>query len=144
MRRFLARAIFAGIFGAACATSANAADLSNGNNAASFYTTYGARMEPVVIYDDQPGVIVRTYWSMPWGNRHYFPRTGKRPKSGRLEHISARPSSRAENFSGFGRRRRDSPFLCRLLGQANSASRPYNPRNSPRIERDDLLGAVQF
>jgi hypothetical protein len=98
MRRFLARAIFAGIFGAACATSANAADLSNGNNAASFYTTYGARMEPVVIYDDQPGVIVRTYWSMPWGNRHYFPRTGKRPKSGRLEHISARPSSRAENF----------------------------------------------
>jgi hypothetical protein len=99
MRKFLARAIFCGIFGAVCATATNAADLSSGSNGgSSYYSAYGTRMEPIVIYDDQPGVIVRTYWSMPWGNRHYFPRTGKRPRVGRLEHISARANSRAEDF----------------------------------------------
>ena len=50
------------------------------------YSSYGG-MEPVIVYDFEPGVIVRTYWEPPWGNRHYFPRTGKRPKVGRLEHM---------------------------------------------------------
>lgn len=99
MRRFLARAILAGILGATVATTAHAADLSSGNNTGfNDYSAYGARMEPIVIYDDQPGVIVRTYWSIPWANRHYFPRTGKRPGMGRVEHISARPNARAENY----------------------------------------------
>ena len=99
MRKFLARAIFSGILGVAVAATAHAADLSSGSSAGtSYYSAYGARMEPIIIYDDQPGVIVRTYWSMPWANRHYFPRTGKRPRMGRLEHITARHNSRAENY----------------------------------------------
>ena len=99
MRGHLVAVIFAGIFGAAGATAANATDLSNGGAAGSnYYSAYGSRIEPIVIYDDQPGVIVRSYWYAPWANRHYFPRTGKRPRMGRLEHISARPNSRAENY----------------------------------------------
>jgi hypothetical protein len=26
-----------------------------------------------VIYDFQPGVVVRAYWASPWRHRHYFP-----------------------------------------------------------------------
>ena len=76
-----------------------AADLSKGGDTGStYYSAYGARIEPIVIYDDQPGVIGRSYWYAPWANRHYFPKTGKRPRVGRLEHITARPASKAEDY----------------------------------------------
>ena len=90
-------ASFVGVIGIA---AVNAAELSNGQNAGGYgYAAYGARMEPVIIYDDQPGVIVRSYWDTPWDNRHYFPRTGRKPKVGRLEHISAHPRiSRAQSY----------------------------------------------
>jgi len=87
------------VFGIAGALAANAADLSGGQNVSSSgYTAYAYRAEPVIIYDYQPGVIVRTYWDVPWNNRHYFPKTGHRPKSGRLEHIPKHRVSQAEDF----------------------------------------------
>lgn len=99
MRRYLTPLIFAGFAGTFCVTTVIAADLSHGGDAgAGYYSAYGARIEPIVIYDDQPGVIGRSYWYAPWANRHYFPKTGKRPKIGRLEHITARPASRAEDY----------------------------------------------
>jgi hypothetical protein len=99
MRRYLVPVIFAGFIGAINVATAMAADLSHGGDGGSnYYSAYGARIEPIVIYDDQPGVIGRSYWYAPWENRHYFPKTGKRPRVGRLEHISARPNSRAENY----------------------------------------------
>ncbi len=102
MRTYLVLVIFAGIagiVGIASGTTVVAADLSKGGDAAStYYSAYGARIEPIVIYDDQPGVIGRSYWYAPWANRHYFPKTGKRPRVGRLEHITARPASRAEDY----------------------------------------------
>jgi hypothetical protein len=55
-------------------------------------------MEPLIIYDYQPGVIVRSYWWSPWQNRHYFPKTGKRPKVGRLERVTVRKSSPPQDF----------------------------------------------
>jgi hypothetical protein len=103
MRRYLVPAIAAGLAVAVNVTTAIAADLSrNGNDAgSSYYAAYAGRMEPVVIYDDQPGVIGRSYWDAPWANRHYFPKTGKRPRMGRVEHISARPASKAEDYFRF-------------------------------------------
>ncbi len=100
MRRYLIPVIFAGFVGTVGMTTAMAADLSHGGDAGStYYSAYAAHIEPIVIYDDQPGVIGRSYWYAPWANRHYFPRTGKRPRMGRLEHISAaRPNARAENY----------------------------------------------
>ena len=80
------------------ALAANAADLSGGQNVGVSGYTYAFRAEPVIIYDYQPGVIVRTYWDVPWNNRHYFPKTGHRPKSGRLEHFPKRRVSKAEDY----------------------------------------------
>jgi len=99
MRRYLVPVIIAGFVGTAGATTAIAADLSKGGDAGSnYYSAYGARIEPIVIYDDQPGVIGRSYWYTPWANRHYFPKTGKRPRVGRLEHMPARLPAKAENY----------------------------------------------
>jgi hypothetical protein len=59
---------------------------------------YSPRIEPMIVYDYEPGVIVRSYWWAPWQNRHYFPKTGKRPKVGRLEHMPPRKNSKAEDY----------------------------------------------
>lgn len=58
------------------------------------------RAGQLFVYDYQPGVEVRAYWARPWQNRHYFPFTGKKPKVGRHENLSAkRPAPKpAESF----------------------------------------------
>jgi hypothetical protein len=80
--------------------TANAADGPVGRSVAGYdvYAPYSARIEPVIVYDYEPGVIVRSYWWDPWQNRHYFPKTGKRPKVGRLEHMPPRKSSKPEDY----------------------------------------------
>jgi len=101
MRSFLVRAILAGVVGVVSFTSATAADIASGPNAGGndgSHSAYGTRIEPVVIYDTEPGVIVRSYWYTPWANRHYFPKTGHRPKAGRVEHLTARRKLKAENY----------------------------------------------
>ena len=81
-----------------------AADLSSGGNVTGGYSVYSpivARIEPVIVYDFEPGVIVRSYWYPPWRNRHYFPRTGKRPRVGRLKILPKRRVSKPEEFIRF-------------------------------------------
>ena len=75
---------------------ASAADLNTGRG----YSAIGYRSAPLVIYDNQPGVTMRAYWQAPWGHRHYFPATGKRPRIGRHENLAAvsRPSKPAQTF----------------------------------------------
>jgi hypothetical protein len=80
-------------------SAASAADVYGGGPAAGYGPyAYSPRIEPLIVWDYQPGVIVRTYWWSPWQNRHYFPKTGKRPKVGRLEHVTARKSSPPQDF----------------------------------------------
>lgn len=71
--------------------AARAADLPLDGGAQ--YSTYGdvsgERSGSILIYDSQPGVVVRAYWQRPWRNHHYFPHTGKRPRIGRAENLSA-------------------------------------------------------
>ena len=99
MRRYLVPVIFAGFVAAVGVTMAMAADLSRGGDGgANYYSAFGARIEPIVIYDDQPGVIGRSYWYAPWANRHYFPKTGKRPRAGRVEHLPVHSPRKAENY----------------------------------------------
>jgi hypothetical protein len=83
--------------------AANAADISGLRVGGDYgnYAPFGTRIEPVIIYDYEPGVIARSYWDAPWGNRHYFPSTGRRPKSGRLERVSSRRISHAEDYYRF-------------------------------------------
>lgn len=66
--------------------AAQAADipgrLSGGN------AVFADRAEQFVIYDYEPGVYMRAYWSQPWGARRYYPVTGKRPRVGRQENLN--------------------------------------------------------
>lgn len=50
---------------------------------------YSARTAPLVVYEYQPGVIVRAYWLTPWRHRHYYPTTGDKPEIGRNEDFTA-------------------------------------------------------
>ena len=78
MRRRFVAALLLGAFGV---TAANAAEISAFGHGLDIYPPFGARIEPVIVYDFEPGVIVRSYWYAPWQNRHYFPKTGRRPKA---------------------------------------------------------------
>lgn len=80
------------------ASVARAADLPVGSLGGEF--DYGQRSEMVWLYDNQPGVVVRPYWSAPWHNHHYFPYTGIRPRVGRYENLSAvsQPSKPAKSY----------------------------------------------
>jgi hypothetical protein len=95
MRGRFAGALLLGVVGVA---AANAADLAGGGLSGGYGAPYAVRMEPVIVYDYEPGVIVRSYWYPPLDNRHYFPRTGRRPKVGRLEHWPARHISKPQEY----------------------------------------------
>jgi hypothetical protein len=83
------RAIAAIAIGLSVAGAARAADLRLDGGAQYSGYTSGQRSGSILVYDSQPGVVVRAYWQSPWRNRHYFPRTGKRPRIGRAENLSA-------------------------------------------------------
>ena len=74
MRALVAIAIAA--VGIAGVTAARAADLADGQPGRNYYTHHsalGRRVAPLVIYDYEPGVVVRAYWLAPWRHRHYYP-----------------------------------------------------------------------
>lgn len=48
------------------------------------------RAVPVALFDYEDGTLIRPYWFTPWGGRHYFPRTGHKPKVGRRENLAER------------------------------------------------------
>ncbi|HVZ54230.1 MAG TPA: hypothetical protein VG986_19865 [Pseudolabrys sp.] len=87
--------------GLAAVGPAAAADLASVPEA-SYRSLHQApvRAGMTVIADDQPGVALRPYWRQPWRDRHYFPATGRRPKVGRDENLSARhaPLRRAASY----------------------------------------------
>lgn len=74
------------IVAAICAVAAPATAADFG---ADGYAMFGQRAGQIVIYDYEPGVVVRAYWAPPWRNRHYFPVTGTIPDSGRHEDLNA-------------------------------------------------------
>ena len=69
--------------GSAAATASNLSRFY-----AAHYDPSGRRATPLLIYQYEPGVVVRAYWLPPWRHRHFFPRTGRRPAIGRKEHFS--------------------------------------------------------
>jgi hypothetical protein len=73
-------------------SAVQAADLPSGagRDVGLYYSASGQRMEPMVIWDDQPGIVSRAYWEEPWRNRHYFPTTGNKPHYGRRENLHVR------------------------------------------------------
>jgi len=66
------------------ANVAQAADLSSDGGGSYF----ADRAVPYAIFDYEPGVYMRDYWSTPWRSRRFFPVTGKVPVSGRQEDLN--------------------------------------------------------
>jgi hypothetical protein len=64
------------------------------------YSAIGRRVAPLVVYDYEPGVVVRAYWIPPWRHRHYFPTSGQAPVVGRDEDLAASgpPPEPAETY----------------------------------------------
>jgi len=59
----------------------------------------GIHAGPLAVYDYEPGVVVRAYWAPPWGNRHYYPSLGHKPRLGRRENVKQRlPVDHPEDF----------------------------------------------
>jgi hypothetical protein len=134
MRRMRALgAIAALIFGIASIAVAHAADFSvrRGIGDYIYYPAIGRRAAPLIIYDDQPGVIVRAYWRAPWRHRHYYPATGRRPRIGRLEHLSARRVRKpAESYHRYW-----STSSALLPELPRGRARDYDVQPAPRMER---------
>jgi hypothetical protein len=92
MRACALGAIIGLTFGLGDVAAAVAADLPSGRavDSSLYYAPQGRRAGMLVIYDDQPGVVIRAYWLAPWRNRHYFPATDEMPAVGRDEDLSKR------------------------------------------------------
>ncbi len=73
-------------------TSALAADLAVEQGG---YGGYGYDGGQIVIWDAEPGVVLRTWWAPPWRDRHYFPSSGEKPDIGRDEDLSQRSTPQA-------------------------------------------------
>ena len=68
-------------------------------NAGDHYFHHAHRAGMMWVVDKEPGVTIRAYWRAPWRHHHYFPVTGKRPRVGRHENLSARSHvQRAKSF----------------------------------------------
>ena len=87
--------LLAGLFGIG---AAHAADLSLEPQGSGSYTV-AQPAPPVVVYDFEPGVVIRAYWLPPWGHRHYFPATGRMPVYGRGKYlVPNRPPEPAQTY----------------------------------------------
>ena len=85
MRAFTAIAIVA--FGLAGSAGVQAADMRAAPNS---FAYDGVRADPYLLFDVEPGIIVRPYWLPGWQGRTYFPATGIKPRVGRRENLAQR------------------------------------------------------
>jgi hypothetical protein len=118
------------VFGIAGVSAAGAADMAIDRSGS--YSAYGQRAEQLVIYDYQPGVLVRAYWLAPWRHHHYFPATGQQPWIGRDEDLSA-PSEPSPPAKTFRRSWSNSSAFEHELPRARPL--PVDTEPAPRIER---------
>jgi hypothetical protein len=95
MRGFMIIVVLVG--GILAAAPAHAADPPSArSDVFTHRVPYGQRVGPIVIYDFQPGVVIRAYWASPWRHRHYFPFGAKQDAED--EAPQNRPPQPAETF----------------------------------------------
>jgi hypothetical protein len=131
MRVPVAAALIAvGIAGISAASAADLPSIQSDRYSTRSYAD-GDRAGQLLIYDDQPGVPVRAYWLGPWRNRHYFPHTGRRPRIGRLENLSARGAWRpAESYYRYW-----STSSAFLPEEPRASAQPLDRHPAPRVQR---------
>jgi hypothetical protein len=133
MRVLVAVALIA--LGIASVTAASAADLPSvrSDGYSTRASAFGHRASPLVVYDYQPGVIVRAYWLAPWRHRHYFPVTGVKPEIGRDEDLSANTGGAPEPAETFQRYWSTSSAFMPEAPRASA--QPLEPEPAPRVEQ---------
>lgn len=84
--------IIAGLVAGLSAAAAFAADIPGESAGYGDDGVYGGGVPAgqIVVWDAEPGVVLRKYWLPPWRNRHYFPSNGEMPEIGRDEDLSKR------------------------------------------------------
>ena len=94
--------LFASVFGIGTAQAADLPLISQGGGS---YMSQGGSYtlaepaSPLVVYDFEPGVVIRAYWLPPWRHRHFFPATGRAPVYGRREYLAPDgPHEPAESY----------------------------------------------
>jgi hypothetical protein len=137
MRVVIGLAVFA--FAAVGAASAFGADLAVGTRGVvgGGYARIVEPALPIVIYDDEPGTVLRAYWRAPWRHRHYFPSNGKAPRLGRLENLTVR-GPRPKPAQTFYREWSTAPHdaLLRARGEASDPIPAAPPSNFPQSRHE--------
>src|SRR6476469_7520059 len=94
--------LLASVFGIGTAQAADLPLISQGGGS---YMSLGGSYtlaepaSPLVVYDFEPGVVIRAYWLPPWRHRHFFPATGRAPMYGRREYLAPDgPHEPAESY----------------------------------------------
>jgi hypothetical protein len=125
------------LVGIAGVTAARAADLPRERVERSVIThhvQYGRRVAPLVIYDFQPGVVVRAYWLAPWRHRHYFPFGYAKPDPD-LAPANDGPPEPAESFERYWSTSqtflRELPLPLRARDQAPPDDQPFQSAPPP-------------
>lgn len=93
--------VIAGLLAGLAGATALAADIPGGAAGDEGYGAYGGvPAAQIVVWDAEPGVVIRKYWLPPWRNRHYYPSNGEMPEVGRDEDLSQRsaPSQPAKSY----------------------------------------------
>lgn len=97
MRAPLAMAVLlAGLIGGTAAARAADLPLRLAERGPSYEIEPGRPAGQVLIYDFEPGVVLRAWWLPPWRHRHYFPFGAARPAA--LRPARRQPPQRAERF----------------------------------------------
>lgn len=96
------KAIVILIFGIAACVAARAAEVPEraSRDVFTHHAPAGQRVGPIVIYEYQPGVVVRAYWASPWRGRHYFP-FGAAKQDEDAESDPGGPPQPAESFERY-------------------------------------------
>ena len=86
---------------AAGAAAARAADLSlESSGYGCCYVEYG--VPPLVVLDDEPGVVIRRWWLPPWRNRHFYPSGNTaRTKVVTGKHVARRQPPRVPSYARY-------------------------------------------
>ncbi len=147
MRMLKAIAIL--IFGIAGCAAARAADLpgeaDRPRDVFIQHVPYGRIAGQILIYDFQPGVVVRAYWLPPWRHRHYFPFRAKQDAAD-VAPADDGPPVPAESFERYWstsetfvrelpRRVRETPLRARdeaLPGEEPFKSSPQQREQPPK------------
>jgi hypothetical protein len=121
-----------GLLGAAPARAADLGPIFGGGSGISGAT----RAAPIVIYDYQPGVMVRGYFRSPWRNRHYYPRGEQPPVLGRDEVIPGPDREMPEPAESYYR------YWSTTIFVEGDAPPPRRDRAAPK-ERSDNFAEPQ-